>query len=262
MRLITTIVGCLVLAACASGYQRFYKPNVDAKTLPDVQLLKEGEMPKIFSSNDLNRDTKIAMSKNYLRIGASSFNGELESEQSVVNQAKAVGAVLVLVNSKFTDTRTITTPLFLPDNQTTYSSGTVYGAYGSANYSGSSTTYGTTVVPITTHQQRYDQGAVYFVKLTGKPKFGVMMLDLTPELRSKYERNTGALIDIVREETPAFIANVLPGDILIELNGTQVINADHASELMRSASPKDGKCILKVIRSGTEKSIELRLTQS
>ena len=262
MRQIATVFACFILAACASGYQQFYKPYIDARTLPDVQLLGNGEAPKIFSSNDMQRDIKIAVSKGYRSIGASSFNGQIESEQAVVNQAKSVGAVLVLVNSKFTESRTITTPLILPNNQTTYNSGSVYGTYGSANYSGSSTTYGTTVVPITTQQQRYDQTAVYFVKSTKKLKFGLFTVDLTPELRSKYERNTGAVIDVVAEESPAFAANVLPGDILIELNGTPIINAKHASEIMQSAQPKDGKCILKVIRNGIEKSIELQLVQS
>ena len=262
MRLVITVVSCILLTACASGHQQFYKPYFDARTLPDVQLLREGEMPKIFSSNDLQRDFKIANSKGYRSVGTSSFNGKMGTEKDVINQAKLVGAGLVLVNSSFTGSRTITTPLFLPNNQTTYSSGSVYGTNGSANYSGSSTTYGTTVVPITTQQDRYDQTAVYFVKMTKKLKFGLSPVDLSPELRAKYERNTGAVIDIVFEESPAFIANILPGDILIELNGTAVVNANQATELMRSASPKNGKCILKVIRNGTEKSIELQLVQS
>jgi serine protease Do len=260
MRLIITIiVPCLVLTACANGYRQFYKPYVDAKTLPDVQLLAEGEKPKIFSSNDMQREIKVAISKGYRPIGSSAFNGRIEPEQAVINQAKSVGAVLVLVNSKLTESRTITTPLLLPNNQTTYNSGFVHGVYGSSDYSGTSTTYATTVVPITSQQQLYDQTAVYFVKSTKKQKFGLMLTDLPPELRSKYEQNTGALIDNVAEDSPAFAANVMPGDILIELNGTPIINAKHASDLMPSASPKDGKCVLKVIRNGKEKSIGLQL---
>jgi hypothetical protein len=259
MRSITIFVMSLLLTACASGYNKFYKPFVDARTLSDVQLLGERDKPKIFLSDDLKRDVNIARSKGYQPIGVSSFNGKMESEQAVINQATSVGAVLVLVNSKFTGTRTITTPLFLPNNQTTYNSGYVSGTYGSANYSGTSTTYGTSVVPITTYQQRYDQNAVYFVKSTRKLKFGLYLVDLSPELRTQFERNTGAVIEAVAEESPAFVANILPGDILIELNGISVINTKNATELMKSASPKDGKCILKVIRKGAEKSIELQL---
>lgn len=254
-------VACVLLSACASGYQQFYKPYVDAKTLPDVQTLAPGEKPKVFSSNDLQRDVKIARSRGFQPIGHSSFNGEIESERAVVQQAQQTGAVLVLVSSKFAETRSITTPLFMPNNQTTYSSGSVYGTYGAANYSGTSTTYGTTVVPITTQQQRYDQTAVFFVKSTRKLKFGLFPIDLPPELRSKLERNTGALIDIVAEESPAFAANVLPGDVLIELNGAIVLNAKHAGELMQAARPSDRKVQLKVIRNGAERVIELVLNE-
>jgi serine protease Do len=258
VRLLIAFAICTLLAACANDFQKFYKPYVDPRTLSDVHLLGDTEQPKIFGSDDLQRDVKIAMSKGYRPIGESSFNGKVASEQAASAQAKTIGAVLVLINSKFTDTRTITTPLFLPNNQTTYNSGTVYGMGGSANYSGTNTTYGTTVVPITTQQQRYDQHAVYFVKVTKKPKFGLFLLDLTPELRSKYERNAGAIVNVVVEESPAFIANILAGDILLEINGASVLGAKQGAELMQSTNPPDGKCILKVIRNGTEKAIPLQ----
>lgn len=263
MHLRIAIIACaLVLSACASGYQQFYKSYVDAKSLPNVQSLPPTEIPKIYSSNDLQRDVKIARSRGYIPIGHSSFNGAMESERGIVTQAQQTGAVLVLITSKFAETRTITTPLFVPNNQTTYSSGTVYGTSSSVNYSGTSTTYGTTVIPITTQQQRYEQTAVYFVKSTRKLKFGLFPVDLPPELRSKLERNTGALIDIVAEESPAFAANVLPGDVLIELNGAIVLNAKHASELMQSAQPINRKALLKVVRNGTERIIEVMLNES
>jgi hypothetical protein len=262
MSRITIIIACILLTSCASGYQQFYKPYVDARTLPDVKMLGEGEEPNIFTTNDLDRDAKIAISRGYRPIGTSSFNGKLGSKQEVIDQAKEIGAVLVLVNAKFAGTRTTTSPLFLPNNQTTYNSGSVYGTYGSANYTGTSTTYDTTVIPITTHQQRYDQTALYFVKSSKRPKFGLFLIDLSPELRLKYERNTGAIVNIVAEDSPAFKANVLPGDVLIELNGNPITNAKHAKELMESTSPNDGKCSLKVIHNGTEKLIELQLVQS
>lgn len=255
---IIAVVSCAVLQACATNaYQEFYRPSVDAKTLPDVQLLGPGEEPKIFSSNDLQRDVDNAISRNYRVIGTSSFNGSIESERALVNQAKSVGAVLVLTNAKFTDSRAITTPFFLPNNQTTYGSGTVFGPYGYAKYSGTSTTYGSTVIPITSQQQRYDQTAVYFVKSTKKPKFGFSYEGLTPELRARYERNTGILVGTVSEDSPAFLANILPGDILIELNGKPLGSMNQSEELLKSIESPDGKYVFKVIRNGMEKIIEL-----
>jgi serine protease Do len=262
MKIFSIILPIVLLMGCATGFQKFYKPYVDARTLQDVELLNEGEYPKIVIATDMKSDVKRLISKGYRPIGESSFNGELESEKGVINQAKENGAKLVLVSSKYTETRTINTPLILPNNQTTYSSGSIYGSGGSANYYGSSTTYGTTVVPLTTNQQRYDQNAVYFVKSTKKPKFGIMPIDLPPELRIKLERNTGALIDIIFEESPAFIANLLPGDVIIEINGTPIVNAKQAIETMQAQMPDDGKCPIKIIRSGIEKSVTLQLNHT
>ena len=255
--LILTLV--FILSGCASGYQKFYKPYADAKTLQDVQTLLPNDKPKIFASDDLARDVRIARSKGYIVVGVSSFSGERESDRGIIEQAQQNGAVMVIFSSKFAGTKTITTPLFLPNNKTTYSSGTVNGTGGSANYSGTSTTYGTTVVPFTTEQQRYNQAAVYFVKSTRKPRVGLVTTDLTPEFRKNLERNTGAIIDIVREESPAFIANVLPGDVIIEINGVTVINSKHSYELLQAASPPQGKYTLKIIRNGTERLIDINL---
>lgn len=259
MKKLVPVLVALLLAACASGHQKFYKPYVDISTLQDVRLLSKDERPEVFRSSDMRRDILIARSRGYVPVGQSSFNGEMESEDAVVAQARRLGAVLALVESSFTGTQSVTTPLFLPNTQTTYSSGTVTGLYGSANYSGTSTTYGSTVVPITTQQQRHDQTAVYFVKMTKKLRFGLSVLELTPEIRAKLERNSGALVEVVVEGTPAFVGNILPGDVLVELNETPITNAKHALEVMRLASPPNGKCTVKVMRNGVEKIITLQL---
>src|ERR1019366_2151673 len=171
----------LVLTGCQNGFSSFYHPNFDPKNLPpglassDLKYLDQNETPQIFSSNDLPRDVKIARSKYWLAIGYSSFNGAMGTQDQVIRQAKALGASMVLVTSQFTENRTITTPLFIPNNQTTYYNGTtngqIYGNNGnSANYNsnttGTATTYGTTVVPLTSVQARYNQAAVYFVRYT------------------------------------------------------------------------------------------------
>ena len=271
MRYLQILLIVSLIAGCAqSGYKQFYKPYVDANTLPDVQLLKKGEEPQVFGTDDFDRDIKILRAKRYIVIGQSSFNGGYEDTKNAAEQAKTIGATIVLTNSQYTNTQTTTSTLFLPDNKTTYHSGSVsgstsynsaYGGYlGSSNtygsYSGSSTTYGTKAVPYTTHQRRYDQNAVYLVKSTQKVRYGISVADLTPEKRSEIERNTGALIDIVLEDTPAFYANVMAGDILISVDGSNVRNAAHAIEVMKTSGNSEYS-ILKVLRNGKEKEIRV-----
>ncbi len=263
----------LLLAGCQNGYSSFYHPNFDQKSPPpglagNIKFLGQNETPQIYTSNDPDRDIKIARSKYWVVIGYSSFNGAMGTQAQVIREAKSIGASMVLVTSKFTGNRNITTPLFIPNNQTTYYNGTtngqIYGNYGGmANYNsnttGTATTYGTTVVPMTTVQSRFDQTAVYFVQVTKRLKFGVSLVELTPELRAQYERNTGALVDIVFEDSPAFNANILPGDIITEVDGKNLDNPGEFNQDVLGSHPKNGLLPVKIIRNGVEKTINVQL---
>ena len=250
----------IILAGCASsGYEQFYHPFVDAQTLPDIRLLGQNEEPKVLVSDKLDRDIYILRSKGYFAIGESSFNGGYESIDNAAEQAKKIGATVVLINSKYTNTASTTSTLLVPNSQTTYHSGNIYGSGGYGSYSGTSTTYGTTTVPMTTYQRRYDQVAVYFVQSTKKPRFGVHLSDLSPDARVELGRNTGALIDVVIEDTPAFYSNVMPGDVLVSLDGEQIKNAKHAIELLGHVPESQVSSEFVVVRKGNEKRINVVL---
>lgn len=275
MRIFQIIIFSILFSGCvANGYKQYYTPNFDVKNAPpDLQIVPLGpnETPQVYMSDDLNRDVNIARSRGWVAVGYASFNGAMAPNGAVINQAKSIGASMALVSTKYTGTRTITTPLFLPNNQTTiyngssngYINGNAGGSNYNGNYSGTSTgtatTYGTTVVPITTQQDRHDQTAVFFVKSLKKYRVGIQMNELTPEFRSKYERNTGVIISNVMEDSPAFVANVLPGDVLTAIGGSTVINPRGAIEQMKLCAPSGGDCILDIIRNGTAKSISIKL---
>jgi len=273
MKYLSIVFLAFLLFGCTkNGYKQFYKSYVDAKTLSDVELLGKGEEPKIYGTDNFEKDIQILRSKKYIAIGHSSFNGAFENAKNAVAQAKRIGATIILTNSKFTNTQTTTRTLFLPDRKTTYNSGnassnTTYnspyrGYLGSSStnttYSGTSTTYGTKIVPITSEQRRYDQTAVYLVKSTKKLKFGVSVRDLTPNQRVKYERNTGVLVEVVVEDSPAFYSNVIAGDVLIAINGIMVKNYKQAIMLMSTIDPKDKSAEVTVIRKGKEKNISVK----
>jgi hypothetical protein len=227
--------------------------------MPGRVALQPNEVPRILESTNLDRDIKILMSQRYFVIGSSSFNGGYEGPQKAIAQAQVIGASLILMGSEYTGTQLITSPVFIPNSQTTYHSGTVYGSggvYGS--YSGTSTSHGTTVVPVTSEQQRYDQSAIFFAKTNHKFKFGVSIIDLTPELRLELERNSGALIDVVMEDSPTFYANVLPGDVLISVDGQDVHNSLHATELMGQVPASQTVSKLVVIRKGEKRKISVK----
>lgn len=273
MKYLKIIALAVLVTGCApSGYSKYYTPYLDAKTTPDLEVLEPEDEPKIFGSNDFKNDINVLISKRYKVLGVSSFNGQYEDKSNIIAQAQSVGATIVLVKAEYTNTLTTNSTLFLPDNKTTYHSGTgsanttyssPYSGYlGSSNtnatYSGTSTTYGKKAVPITSHQQRYDQEAVFLVKSTKKLKFGMGTRDLTPELRMQIERNSGAEIMGTIEESPSFYANVLKGDILIDIDGVMVKNSKHAFELMTNVNPEASSSVLTIIRKGKEKKITVK----
>lgn len=54
---------------------------------------------------------------------------------------------------------------------------------------------------------------------------GVKVRELTNNEKAYVERNAGAYVEAVYENTPAWAANVVPGDVIIKINGT-IINND------------------------------------
>ena len=236
MKVIILVFIALILFGCTSGYKKFYHQNVDARISPDVELLQPGQEPKVFRTDNFENDIKALQEKHYIVIGYSSFNGSLEDTKNAAAQAKVIGATIVLTNSEYTDTQTTNSAIIIPNTQTTY--------------------YGDTVVPFTTHQRRFDQNAVYLVRSTKKFRYGISIADLNTEKRAEIERNTGVLIDMVFEDTPAFYSNVIAGDILISVDGQNIINVEHAEDILKYSGNSEYS-ILKVIRKGNEKEIKV-----
>lgn len=249
-----------LFGGCAtSGYKQFYQQYVDVETLPDLEILQPGQEPKVYGTDNFDRDIATLRAKKYIVIGASSFNGGYEDTKNAAAQAKSIGATIVLTNSQYTNTQTTTTALFLPNNQTTYYSGTVHSGGVFGGYSGTSTTYGSVAVPYTTNQRRYDQTAVYLVKTNQKVRFGIVPINLPPEKRTEIGRNTGVLIDVVLEDTPAFNSNVMAGDILIAIDGKNVKNADNVLQLLSEVGASASETVFTVIRNDKEQEINVKL---
>lgn len=250
-KLIGLLIAISLLSGCATNeYRNFYTGYVDPKTHPHLEALSSGEEPQVYTSDDLDRDILTLRAKGYGVVGASGFNAEYQDQADAVAQAKDIGASLVLLSWEYTDTETSTTTLFLPDTQTTYFSGTV---------SGSATTYGTSAMPITTNKRRYDQTAVYLAKFKKKPRFGIQGEDLDSKMRRELGRNTGMLIEVVVEETPAFYANVLAGDVLIQVDDTPIRNYKDAEKVLGSVPESTERVLFTVLRDGEKETVPIEL---
>jgi hypothetical protein len=255
----------LLLGGCASGYKEFYKPAQGA-TPEAIAAIRVTQAP---GTPDIERaqpaDSKVVLDayakRGYVMLGSSMFNsGRAESEDAAVRQGQEVGADLVLIlNPKYTGSITSSIPLTTPTSTTSYSTGsaTAYGAGGSvtAYGSGTTTTYGsqTTYVPMTVH--RSDYGAVFFIKR--RFVLGVFVRDLNDSERQELQTNKGVAVRLVADNTPAFDADILVGDVITAIDGMPVLNSISFNELQRERRGKQAS--VSVLRRGqrVEKQVQL-----
>jgi serine protease Do len=87
---------------------------------------------------------------------------------------------------------------------------------------------------------------------------GVSYQELTPELASSFgvERTRGALVNDVASGSPAQLAGIKPGDIILELNGREV---REGRDLLRVVlqNPVGAKLPVSVLRDGQKKALTL-----
>ncbi len=257
------ILGLIFLTGCASNpYSKFYSDRtMGINVSTDDRFEQQSAPPKMFAGTSLESDYKMMVQRGYVLLGTSSFNAGETPDKLALAHARKIYADIVLTYFKYTETLSGNMPLILPDTQTstTYMSGNVYGSGGGyANYSGNAytTSYGSKTTYIPYNVRRYDYFASYWKKAK-MPRFGGMILDLSDASKKALESNKGAEVGIVREGSPAFNADVLEGDIILEINNTQVTNAPHVWQLVFESKGK--KTPFKIFRNGCviEKEIVL-----
>lgn len=245
----------LLLVGCVSGYAQFYTPNPNIKPdeLAARRVAPPPVVPQLDHSGDMPRDIISAyMREGYIPIGHSSFNGNANaSDAGAIEQGKKVGAdVVVVVNPHYLGTRSTVIPWTTPTTQTSFTTGsaTAYGDGGPVTAYGNAvtTTYGsqTTYIPVSV--DRYAYLSIYFVKRTYV--FGANWRGLSDAERQQLQTNKGVYILNIVNGTPAFKYDVLPGDIILEVDGQ---SAASEAELNQLFAVRKGKTIeLTIVRNG------------
>lgn len=252
----------LILAGCVNSYSKFYSalPGAAPDVIAKIRASSPPSTPIVEHSPSVpSPDQYVA--RGYAAIGYSSFSsGTTESEDDAIAQAKKVGAdLLVIVNPSYAGSVTSQVPITTPTTTTSYTTGsaTAYGSGGYATAYGNSrtTTYGTstTYVPMTVN--RYNYGAVYYIKRTYI--FGANFRDLTNDERKNLLSNSGVFITSIVNDSPAFRNDVLAGDILVKIDGQRLYGKEEFSEALAN---KHGKMTsFTIFRNGEfiEKNIKL-----
>lgn len=203
-----------------SGPTKFYHPvphrtaDVATKIQPTFHA----------SSGDLKKDVAAMETDGYELVGYSAFNGKEAGQKAVAKQAMTVGATDVIYLEKYTDTESA-------------------GAIGNTSYS----RWGafSFVTPMTV--RRYDQAALYFRKAP-REGIGIYPRALTDEEKVEIGSNKGIFVTAVTNGSPAFAADILPGDILIDIDGHAVWDADSIGSAIEASK---GKAVdITVVRAG------------
>lgn len=250
----------LVLASCANPYTQFYQGMPDARVSPNYESV-QAEL-QIYGTDNFDRDTLALIRKGYAPVGQSSFSAgsNAVSNAQLREQGTKIGAHIVLAASRYTHTVSGAVPLNIPQTTTSYSSGTAtaYGSGGTVNAygSGTTTTYGSQTVMMPYSVARSDFDARYFIKV--RARLGISAEPVSDEARRRIQTNVGISVQVVTENTPAFAADVLPGDIVLSIGGDSIQSVEHFYQLLDKYQGQ--KPLFKIDRAGSpvEKEIEIR----
>jgi len=188
--------------------------------------------PRLIQGSDIEKDTFRMMEEGYVLLGVSYFNAGNVNQSAAVNHSAKVNADTVIVYSSYTGTISGSLPVTLPNTQTSYHSGSIYGtAGGFATYSGSSTTYGTQTTYMPYKVNRFDYYATFWIKQK-QMALGIYFKNLTDELRRKIESNKGVYITVIVKKSPAYENDLLANDIIRKINNIEITDVEHFKSLL------------------------------
>jgi hypothetical protein len=266
----------LALGGCANGYQQFYHftPGVTPELIAQRRAAPPPATPLVDHIPAFNKSVLENYAKHgYALIGYSAFNSGLrQPDDFAITQGRAVGADLVVIaNPRYTGTTTSSVPfttnvpITTTGSSTSYSSGsaTAFGSRGFATVIGSgitttdssSTTWipQTTYIPITINHQDY--GAAYFIKTHSI--FGTRFRDLNDSERQSMQTNKGVVIIGIINDSPAFNADILMGDIITGINGHAVTDVAEFSSALKANAGRTVTFSILRDQKHLEKSVQL-----
>ncbi len=192
----------------------FYEPWFEEGVIPEECFLKPGDEPQIFYSNDFDTDIYSLRSNYFIILGDATYNGPSDSslEKHILSLCREKRAVAALYGYQYTDTRS--------------------GIYSSGRY-------------ITSYSiPRYDYEIYLFVPMPKslvleKARIGFEYRSLNASDRLNVKRNVGVYVSLVYVESPAFYANISPGDVITEVNGISISNEEQLKSIIKNLKSSD-----------------------
>ena len=274
MRMLSPIALALLAGCATNPFAQFYHDNM-TQFPPEMQqrLLPPSANPEIIvvAQSDAKVQARHLMEKGFAALGFAGFKGSGKaSRNNLTEQAKKVGADVVIYSSQYSHTeRGVQAVSTYEPGQTytttSYGSATAniyggrYNAYGYGNYSDYTTTSssGTVHTDYVPYERRVNEHSASFWRRVKPGVFGAVFKAIPDDLRSKLQRNTGAYIDVVVNDSPAFKANIMQADVLIGVADKPVSTDTEAGAIIRSYAGQ--KVPVKVIRANRTVTLEVQL---
>lgn len=257
MRLVAIGIVCCALAggqtSYANDWEKFYRPVSNWTTA----IPYDGTPEMMASVGNTDADLDQMWRRGFAPIGSTSFETGNNKTDDAVRFAKKLRARYLVVGTNLNSSHSVNMPLTLPNTTTSYTTGnaTAYGNSGtvSGNYSGTTTNYGTqtTFIPITVN--RFGKTAIYF-KEVPKSGLGIFTRELTSEEMQRLGTRHAVGIRFIRDGSPAYSADLFPGDIITKINGQP---AD--TDVLKSALTGPQPLIIQIDRKGQLKDISVNV---
>jgi PDZ domain len=252
-RICSAAMFVVVIAGCATPnpYATHFTRAVRGAPVAAEQVFAAPDAPpQVYHTEDLAKDAYALRENGFGVIGEARFNASRLDDGLAVEQAHVIGATIVLIRSRYSHTVTGSIPY------TTYAPPIVVRDRHSASdvYVTVPGQYQTNYVPYA--ETRNDYVALFWGRLKPGP-LGIFYSDLDLDVRQQLERNTGAQVDVVVKGSPAFRANLLPGDVIVAFAGEPVESADALTRALAQHAGQD--VTIDVLRKGQARRIALTL---
>lgn len=263
---VLVLITIALSVGCANPYAKYYQDNLGGKTITQIPAyVPHDGQPAVYNTKNMDEEARTLQEDGYDCIGISSFNaGDVDSDKAF-EHGKHVGAAIILIQRQYLGTLSGAAPLTTVNPSKTITSshqGMVYGSGSYGNYFGTSTTTipgGLTTQYIPYSVNKYDYLASYWIK-TKQPILGINYSPLNDEAKKQIQSNKGVVVRVVIKKTPAFDANLLPGDIITKIGDDYVKGSEEFTDILSRYAGQEVP--LEIYRSGMKKLVVVRLNQS
>lgn len=262
--LLPLVCAVALFSGCATNpFGEFYQSYTNGMSVAVQQrLLPSGPQTQFISAVPQNHkdESRRLAERGFICIGFSGFVGGEPTQSQLIEQAKKVGADVVIHTSNYSHTEQGVRAVQTYQPGQNYKT-QVYGSGGSGTYSGTFTTKtpGTLHTDYIPYQERVHEYGVSYWRRMKPGIFGANFAPIPDDLRSSLQRNTGAFVDLVVQDGSAFKANILRGDIIIQLADKPVATMEEFIGLLGSYAGQ--KVAVKVIRGTRTIDIDVQLGQ-